>query len=139
LGRSLFLTNPKPGFSYAAAGQTTKRVVRQLPPLPGSAALFLSGMLSMGAWHLVRSARHLHWPALPEWYHTGGPLQIGHAVLFDLDFHASPLCCFESADDGGGGDRVFLCRARRELRPHCDSQFFLTIAAPRGPPHSPLF
>ncbi len=104
--------------------------VRELPALPGSAQLFLSAMLSMGGWQLVRSARHLHWGGLPEWYHTGGPLQIGHAVPFDLDFSASPPCCFEQP----AGERPYLYRVRRELCPRCDAPRFLTIFAPRGPP-----
>ncbi len=109
--------------------------VRDLPPLPGSATLFLAAMVSMGGWHLVRSARDLHWGALPEWYHTGGPIQIGHAVPLDLDFHSVPPCWFESAAEGGGDDRAFLNRLSRGDGPRCYAQvFFLAIAAPRGPP-----
>jgi hypothetical protein len=55
---------------------------------PSSMSLFLSGLLTVGAWHIGRSAAHWHpqtgW--MPEWYHTGGPVQIGTAVPFD--FHA---------------------------------------------------
>ncbi|MCP4248338.1 MAG: hypothetical protein GY778_14925 [bacterium] len=104
--------------------------VRELPALPGSARLFLSAMLSVGGWHLVRSARHIHLGAMPEWYHTGGPDQIGHAVPFDLDFSASPLCCFVQP----AGERPYLYHVRRELRPCRAAQSPLIIAAPRGPP-----
>lgn len=107
------------------------QVIRQIPPLPGSATLFLSAMLSMGGWYLLRSsARYLNFAALPEWYHTGGPAQIGHAVPFDIDLSASPLCCFEQP----AGERPTLYRVRRELPPCRDVQCFLSIVAPRGPP-----
>jgi len=108
--------------------------VRQLPPLPGSARLFLSAMLSIGAWHLGRSVRHIHLGALPEWYHTAGPAQIGHAVPFDFDFSAPPLCCFEHADAGGGEQPPFYLGWREPGRCCCDARAFLAIAAPRAPP-----
>ncbi len=130
-----YLAGSGPASPAANAANSQQADVRELPPLPGSAALFISAVLSMGGWHLVRSARHLHWGALPDWYHTGGPLQIGHAVPLDLDFHAVPPCWFESADQGGGGDRALLYRVPRGDGPRCYAQgLFLTIAAPRGPP-----
>jgi hypothetical protein len=98
--------------------------------LPGSASLFLSAMVSLGGWHLVRSARHFHLANLPGWYHDGGPVQIGHSVPFDLDFSAVPVCCFEQP----AGERPFLYRVRREPVARCDEQATLIIAAPRGPP-----
>ena len=105
--------------------------IRNLPALPGSASLFLSAMLSIGGWHVLRSARHIHFGALPEWYQTAGPAQVGHAVPCDLDFGALPVRCLEQP----AGERPYLYRVRRELRPRCDAQeLFLIIAAPRGPP-----
>lgn len=104
--------------------------VRPLPPGPSSASLFLSAVLSIGAWHLGRSGRHLHLGHLPEWYHTGCPHQIGHAVPFDFDFGALPLCCHEQPV----GQRPFLYRVRREQTSRDDGQGFLAITAPRGPP-----
>ena len=107
--------------------------IRDLPPLPGSASLFLSAMLSIGGWHVLRSARHIHLGALPEWYHTDGPDQIGHTASFDLNFSALPLCCFEQPV----GERPSLFRVRRDQRPRCDARSFVTPAAPRGPPALP--
>ena len=117
-----------------ASDSAAARDVRVLPPLPGSAALFLSAVFSMGGWHLVRSARHAHWSNLPEWYHTGGPIQIGHVVPFDLDFSEQPLCIFQPVD-AEVGERHFFRRPARETRPRGDRQCFLIITAPRGPPH----
>ncbi len=104
--------------------------IREVPPLAGSASLFLSAMLSVGAWNLLRVSRHANWAHMPDWYHTDCPSQIGHAVPFDFEFHSLPLCCFEQP----ASQRPFLYRVQREEVPRCDAQCFLTITAPRGPP-----
>lgn len=108
--------------------------MREVPPLASSASLFLSAMLSVGAWNLLRVSRHANWAHMPDWYHTDCPSQIGHAVPFDFEFHSLPLCCFEQPV----AQRPFLYRVQREEVPRCDTQCFLTITAPRGPP-TPAF
>lgn len=107
----------------------THREVRTLRAGPSSAALCLAGMLSAGAWGVVRSVKVSHLGDLPEWYHSGAPHQIGHAVPFDL-FGDLPLCWHEQQL----GQRPFLYRVRRDIEPRRDAQCFLIIAAPRGPP-----
>ena len=104
--------------------------IREVPPSPGSASLFLSAMLSVGAWNLLRVSRHANWSHVPDWYHTDCPSQIGHAVPFDFNFSALPLCCFELP----AGQRPFLYRVQREEVPRCDAECFLTTTVPRGPP-----
>lgn len=119
-----------PGPRYFRAEPPTN--VIELPASPGSMGLFLSGALSIGAWHLVRSARNLHFANLPEWYHSGCPDQIGHAVPFDLDLTLQPLCEVMQPD---GADRpTFYRRCLEELRPR-DVHFF-SIVTSRGPPCS---
>ncbi len=108
-------------------------MVRELPPLPGSATLFLSAVLSMGGWHLVRSARHFHWAALPDWYHAGGPLQIGHAPPLDLHCHALPPCCFERPC-GEREPHVLVRRVPIARRPRRNSQTSPDLVGPRAPP-----
>ena len=123
-------TEPLVSMPIGSVNASAHGEIRSLPPLPGSASLFLSAMLSIGGWHLLRSARHIHLAALPEWYQTAGPAQVGHAVPCDLDFSALPVCCLEQP----AGERPYLYRVRREHTPRCDAQCFLIIAAPRGPP-----
>jgi hypothetical protein len=116
-----------------AGGLSTNAEIRELPPLPGSAALFLSALASVGAWHLARSVRHLQFHAIPAWYHDGGPEQIGHAVPFDLDFNAPALCALVSlrnvTDQGS-----LSCRISPDRRSHCAAQSHLTARDTRGPP-----
>ena len=115
-------------FSPAEAGD--RDVIQPLPPGPGSAALALFAFGGFGFWHLGRSARKLNLGALPEWYHNGGPQQIGHAVPFDFDFGALPLCCFEQPL----GERPFFYHVRRDQAPRRDRQRHLFTTAPRAPP-----
>ena len=116
-----------------ASDSAAARDVRVLPPLPGSAALFLSAVFSMGGWHLVRSARHAHWSNLPEWYHTGAPIQIGHVVRFDLEPTMLPLCRFEPAGPLVDRHPFRLHGWPDRLGPR-DGWTILLTAAPRGPP-----
>jgi hypothetical protein len=115
----------------AAASESEAGEFRSLPGLPGSARLFLSAVLSLAAWQALRSTRHLHLSALPDWYHSGGPVQIGHAVPFDLDCSELPLRPLETAvvepPAGCGLTRIEHCRP-------WTSQYAPVQAAPRGPP-----
>jgi len=105
----------------------------EVPALPGSASLFLSAMLSLGAWQLVRSVRQFDFGVFPEWYHSGGPLQVGHAVAFDLEFHALPLC-FITPEAEQGGAPILRYRVGRDERAPSDLQSYLRASAPRAPP-----
>lgn len=108
--------------------------VIDLPPAPSSTALFMSALVCGGAWHVCRSARHLHRGALPDWYHTGGPDRIGQSVRLDVRLTALPPCSFEQPV--GACSRHY--RVQRGTEPRRSEQGSFVIAAPRGPPlHSP--
>jgi len=128
-GRSL-----SPALPPAALDAAT--TVRELPGLAGSASLFVSAMLSLGTWQVVRSAKRLHLlDTFPDWYHTGGPFQIGHAVAFDFEFHAPPPCLFDVPDDDVGF-APSPERWRYDDRPAGHPQQVVAPAAPRAPPYS---
>lgn len=112
--------------------------VQNLPALPGSSGLFLSAMLSVGAWHAVRRTGNLHFGHLPAWYHAEGPLQIGHRVAFDPAnaFDAVPVCLFEVP--GVVVEPESVQRDSRELHGFLRAQQFLSPTFPRGPPHQHL-
>jgi hypothetical protein len=105
--------------------------VRTLPPAPDSAALCLSALAGFGVWQLGRSARKLHFGALPSWYHAD-VVQVGHSTPLDLEFSlaAMPACAF----DAPAPQPAFAYRIPRELRSRLRSQFFLLVESPRGPP-----
>lgn len=107
------------------------RIVVELPPLPGSADLFLSAVLTVGAWQVVRSVRHLNLAGLPDWYHTGGPDQIGHAVAFDFDL-ATPAACPYAEPTSPRPASLFPTPPVR--LPNDSSTAHLRPSAPRAPP-----
>jgi len=105
--------------------------LRELPPAPSSMALVLSALATLGAYQGVRSVKRLHLNFTPDWYHTGGPTQIGHATPFDLEFGgALPVCEF----DEPVAMPAFTYRIPRELGSRLRSQCFLLTNSPRAPP-----
>ncbi|GMU34539.1 MAG: hypothetical protein HS101_19440 [Planctomycetia bacterium] len=69
--------------------------VIRMPPPPGSLQLVLSAVLSAGAWQLTRSMKQLH-VGVPDWYHSGGPVQVCHATPLDLAGGDLIPCIFET-------------------------------------------
>jgi hypothetical protein len=107
--------------------------VWQLPSSPSSSSLFLSALLSAGAFHLSRKARNVHLGHLPAWYHEACPDRIGHAVAFDFDLTVMPLCSFASVL-GVENERPACFDTLRERASRRQSQHFLPVTAPRAPP-----
>jgi hypothetical protein len=107
-----------------------------LPSAPSSATLCLSAFAGFGVWQLTRSARKMHLGSLPEWYHDGGPAQIGHVTPLDLSFDLSalPICHFEAPDPSGDQGPLPSWWLSRTPRHPFSSQFTLLTADPRGPP-----
>ncbi len=108
-------------------------VLREIRPLPSSAAMFFTAMLSLGALHVFRHPPSLHLSALPSWYHTGGAVQVGHVTPLDLDFQSLTLCVFDLAFRGVE-DRAVIYGAVADQVNRLLPQVFLSPAAPRGPP-----
>ena len=94
------LALPDSGLAESSSEATdVPTIATELPPCrPGSAGLFLSAMISVGAWQLVRSAKHLNLAHVPDWYHTGAPDQIGSTFILNLDFAAMADCPFDTAE-----------------------------------------
>jgi hypothetical protein len=88
-------------------------------------------MVSVGGWHLVRSARHVRIASLPDWYHTGAPLKIGRTVVYD--FQPPALAVFPDSllrDDPRVGRHAL---AGFEIQESPDA---VNPANPRAPPRS---
>ena len=82
---------------------------------------------------LVRKAGNVHLAHLPEWYHPDAPHQIGHSVVFDplVGFEMLAVCVFDVplvAETAQFSDTL------RDLPSRYESQQFLNIESPRGPP-----
>jgi hypothetical protein len=118
------------------AGQTCE--TQPVPPLTegqGSLSLCLYGLISFGVFRSASSIRKLSFGQIPDWYHTGGPSQIGHSFAISPDCLCSaPVCCFIQPECGAEDcqpqyDRGTIASLLRK------SQFTPTALASRGPPN----
>ncbi len=99
------------------------------PAPPSSLTLVLSAAASLGALQGVRSIKRLPVAALPDWYHTGAPPQLGPATPFDLEWRPLSLCVFDPPVPGPVS-RIDLPAPRPRLRSEAPSP----VQAPRAPP-----
>jgi len=100
-----------------------------------SLSLCLSALMGLGLCGSVHWVKRLHFGFIPEWYHDGGPFQIGHShAAMPNSFCPAPVCCFIqpvcTVDDPPPqyrlGTIISLWRK---------SQFTPNILASRGPPN----
>ena len=100
----------------------------------GSLNLCLSALIGLGLCSSAHFVKRLSFGFIPEWYHDGGPFQIGHSFAVSPESLCPvPVCCFVQpvckVEDFLPQYRlrtvVFLWRK---------SQFTPTILASRGPP-----
>jgi hypothetical protein len=107
--------------------------VRTLPPDPGGAWWIMVSFGCLGAakaGQYARGAHHLH---IPDWYHTGGPSQVGRSVRFELT-QLSDLCLVPLLLTNLDSQFPRL-PFHREATPL--SHGHVLCAIPRGPPSLP--
>jgi hypothetical protein len=124
------LTSPMADLAARPAGLDGSRI-RQLPPEPPTLSLLLSALGSFGAWHLARSARKWHFADVPNWYHTGGPEQIGHSLALVPGLEVEPACRDTRPPDL---ERHLPHFIRAEARPCCRPGLLVAAKPARGPP-----
>jgi len=99
-----------------------------------SVSLCLSALMSVGLFSSIHSARKLSFGFIPQWYHNGGPFQVGHSMAVCPNSVCSvPVCCFV---------QPILGVADIALQRHFGavaslwrtSQFTPDLLAARGPP-----
>jgi len=102
---------------------------------PGSANLCLYALMGLGLCSAPHWLKKLHFGHIPEWYHDGGPFQIGHSFAVSPESLCPvPVCCFVQPDN-----RVeqFITQYRLRTVVSCwrKSQFTPDVIASRGPPN----
>ena len=102
---------------------------------PGSLNLCLSALIGLGLCSSAHWVKRISFGFVPEWYHNGGPFQIGHSYAVTPESlcpppafcFTQPVCTVEdSLPQYGLGTVVSLWRK---------SQFTPCVLAARGPPN----
>lgn len=112
----------------------TQRTI-ELTGGPSSVSLCLYALMSLSLCSAPHWIRKLHFGHLPEWYHDGGPFQIGHS------FAATPesLCTLQvyyfNPSSHLAEDFLPQYRQRDVISLWRESQFTPDAIASRGPPN----
>jgi hypothetical protein len=100
-----------------------------------SFGLCLYALLGLGLCKSAPCFKKMHIAFVPDWFHSGGPHQIGHSYSLDWDSLSAPVVCCAPSDHSPG-----------QLSPPCRkcvivalwrvSQFTSCALISRGPPRS---
>jgi len=120
----------------ADAGQTSQiQPPQTLTNGPSSLSLCLSALIGLALCNSGHWVKRISFGFVPEWYHNGGPFQIGHSYAVTPESLCPvPVCCFvqpvctveDSLPQYRLGTVTSLWRK---------SQFTPTVLVPRGPPN----
>jgi hypothetical protein len=99
-----------------------------------SLTLCLYALLGLGLCRSAPLVRKFHFSCIPDWYHSGGPSQIGHSFAISPDcLTSTPVVCFvQPAGETEDVAPQYLSGAIAALLRK--SQFTPTTLASRGPP-----
>ena len=102
---------------------------------PGSLNLCLSALIGLGLCSSAHFVKKLSFSFVPEWYHNGGPFQIGHSYAISPE----SLCpisvsCFIQPTCTMAEDSFTLYRLGTIVSLWRKSQFTPDVIASRGPP-----
>ena len=125
-----FLPQPNP-----EAGQPSEtKPAPILTDRQESLTLCLYALLGLGLCRSAPLVKRLHLGGIPDWYHSGGPSQIGHSFAISPDcLTAAPEVCFlQRAGETEDVTPQYLSGAIAALLRK--SQFTPTTLACRGPP-----
>ena len=101
---------------------------------PGSFNLCLSALIGLGLCSSAHFVKRFSFSFVPEWYHNGGPFQIGHShAIMPESLCPVPVCCFVQPVCTVE-DSLPQYRRRTVISLWRKSQFTPTILVPRGPP-----
>jgi hypothetical protein len=99
-----------------------------------SLGLCLFALVGLGLCKSAPYVRRFSFGTIPEWYHTGGPFQIGHSHAISPDrFYQAPVYCFIQPESPTE-DSMRHCGQEGSMALWRQHQFIPSVSAPRGPP-----
>jgi hypothetical protein len=100
-----------------------------------SLSLCLSALMGLGLCGSVHWIKRLHWGAIPEWYHDGGPFQVGHShALTPNSLCTVTAYCFIQPDYKAEDSLPLQYRLGIIMSLWRESQFTQAVIASRAPP-----
>jgi hypothetical protein len=119
------------------AGQNRETKPAQiLADRQNSFSLCLYALFGLGLCRSAPFVKKFHFGCIPDWYHTGGPAQIGHSFAIAPDcLSPAPVHCFIQPDSIAGTENALpqYCRGT-VVSLWRKSQFTPAVLASRGPP-----
>jgi len=97
--------------------------------------LCLSALIGLGLCSSVNFVKKFSFNFVPEWYHNGGPFQIGHSYAVTPETLPAPACCFIQPACVAES-HIPQYRLRTVVSLWRKSQFTPDVIASRGPPFS---
>lgn len=108
--------------------------VRILSHNQSSLDFCLYALVGLGLCRSGRWVRKASLGFVPDWYHSGGPFQIGHSHALNPDtLYPVPVCCFIQPD-GTPDHSLSLCRTDAIASVQHPSQHAPASPISRGPP-----
>lgn len=99
-----------------------------------SVHLCLSALIGLGLCSSAHCLKKFNFGFIPEWYHNGGPYQIGHSFAVNPDSVCpAPAYCFIQPDHEAQ-DPIPITRMRDIISLWRESQFTPDVLYSRGPP-----
>jgi len=120
--------------SNGEPGETREvQVARIQTDEQNSLSLCLYALLGFGLCRSAPWVKKLSFGVIPDWYHNGGPFQIGHSFAVEPDCLGHPVICFVQPQ--GAAEALAAQYHRGTIWPLLRrSQFILTVLGGRGPP-----
>jgi hypothetical protein len=118
------------------AGQV--REAQDVPVLTdgqNSFSLCLYALLGLGLCKSVPLVRKVSFGYIPQWYHDGGPVQVGHSFAISPDCLCPAPACFVQPD-GPAENLIPRYHFSAVVSRWRDSQFTPAVLASRAPPSS---
>ncbi len=101
----------------------------------GSCYLCFYTLVGLGLCSSVNRVKRISFGFIPEWYHDGGPYQIGHSyAVMPGSLRSVPICCFIQPEYVG---ESLLTRYSKGIGVSLlrNSQFISDMSSSRGPPN----
>jgi len=130
LGRVRFL--PEAGADAEQSSQMPHAI--ELTGGPGSCSLCLYALMGLGLCCAPHWVKRLAFGFIPEWYHDGGPFQIGHSYAATPESLCTLQACYLAPTDEPVEPLKPQYRLGIILSLWRKSRFIPTILASRGPP-----